>query len=293
MRNSFLLAASLLAGVALAAAACSNVDAFGDSFEGSGAPTAADGRGDAGTVESDEAATGPGTLGVSRLCSASQLCLPDDDGTFLPRLGFEPCATPVVDGGVEPPRHDKACRIVGGVSQCNPGDAGADRQGVDGVSCSSGSDCAPGFDCVVGDTSRGAVCRRYCCAGSSACNEHTSANGGRTFCDVQSLEETGALVPVCLPIKQCKLLKAGECSASETCAVVSDKGETGCVTRGLQAAGASCEEAHCNVGLTCLGSPGDRRCYALCSMSDDSACEGPKKCTTSSLFPDTNTGVCR
>lgn len=292
MRNSFLLAASLLTGVVLAAAACSNVGAFGDSFADNRAPNAASGSDPESAVNSDASAPSMGAL-VSQLCSSAPSCLPDDDGTFVPSAGFTQCGPRLVDGGAEVPGQGVACRIVDTSSVCPP-DGGANREGVDGTSCSSGSDCAPGFDCVVGDTGRGAVCRRYCCAGSSACSEHTSQNGGRTFCDVQALEEKAdTLVPVCMPIKQCKLLKTGECSASETCAVVSDKGETGCVATGPQEAGASCEKAHCMSGLTCLGSPGDRRCYALCRVSSDSDCEGAKKCTTSSLFPDPNTGVCR
>lgn len=291
MRNSSLLAASLLSGVLLAAAACSNVGSFGDSFAERNAPNATD-NASGGTVSSDGGAASLVPSAVSRLCSAPPACLPDDDGTFTPTGGYDRCATTVVDGGAENPRRDNGCRVVGGSTSCFV-DGGADRQGVDGVSCSSGADCAPGFDCIVGDTSRGAVCRRYCCAGSSACNDHTAQNGGRTFCDVQQLEQTGETVPVCMPIKQCSLLKKGECSADETCAVVSDKGETGCVATGPQEAGASCEKAHCNAGLTCLGTPGDRRCYTLCRMSDDSACNGAKKCTTSSLFPDPSSGVCQ
>lgn len=291
MRNSSLLAASLVSGFLLLAAACSNVSTFGDSFAERNTPNAGD-NASGGSVSSDGGAPSLAASAVSQLCTASQECLPDDDGTFTPTGGYGECATTVVDGGAEAPRRDKGCRIVNGAAKCIE-DAGADRQGIDGVSCSSGSDCAPGFECVVGDTSRGAVCRRYCCAGSSACNDHMAQNGGRTFCDVQQLEEADALVPVCMPIKQCSLLKKGECSASETCAVVSDKGETGCVAIGPQEAGASCEKAHCQAGLTCLGTPGTRRCYTLCRLSDDSACNGAKKCTTSSLFPDTSSGVCQ
>lgn len=295
MRNSSLLAASLVSGFLLLAAACSNVGTFGDSFAERNTPNAAGDNAPGGSVSSDGGTPSLAASAVSQLCSESQACLPDDDGTSTSSGGYGgygACATRVVDGGTDNPRHDNGCRVVAGAPTCFR-DGGADRQGVDGVSCSSGSDCAPGFECVVGDTSRGAVCRRYCCAGSSACNDHTAQNGGRTFCDVQQLEQSDALVPVCMPIKQCSLLKKGECSASETCAVVSDRGETGCVAIGPQEAGASCERAHCQAGLTCLGTPGARRCYTLCRLSDESACNGTKKCTTSSLFPDSSSGVCQ
>ena len=160
-------------------------------------------------------------------------------------------------------------------------------RGVDGVSCQSGSDCAPGFDCV--DGAKGAVCRRYCCLGS--CATHPAQNGGPTFCDIQKLVDAH-MAPVCMPLKTCKPLVSGECGDKETCAVVNEKGETGCVPTGNAKAGDSCDKVHCDASLTCLGSPGDRRCYKLCRV-EGSDCGPMQTCTTGSVFQDTTFGVCK
>jgi hypothetical protein len=170
--------------------------------------------------------------------------------------------------------------------------AGADRRGIDGVTCKTGADCAPGFDCVDGE--KGSVCRRYCCMGT--CEGQSSLNGGPTFCDVQKLVDPAPhLAPVCMPIKTCKLLVEGDCGPKETCAIVTEKGVTGCVPRGSAKAGDSCDEEHCSVGLTCLGIPGNRRCYKLCRMEGAGAdyCPPTQTCVTASLFQDNTVGVCK
>ncbi len=223
-------------------------------------------------------------------------CLPDDDGrsTSL-AYGATPCAeAPDPDAGsMDTGAAAKACRIVEDdgkyVPKCTADSA--DRRGIDGVSCSKGSDCAPGFDCVDGE--KGAICRRYCCSGS--CESQTSQNGGATFCDVQTLVDyrrDDVKAPVCMPVKACKLLRDGECSAMETCAVINEKGDTGCVALGAAKAGDSCDKEHCASGLTCLGSPGDRRCYKLCKV-DGADCGPMQTCTTGSVFQDTTFGVCK
>lgn len=222
-------------------------------------------------------------------------CLPDDDGQTSLAYGVKPCAE---DAG--PPNVDNedggrggtpACRLVakeGDISPtCNTDNA--DPRGVDGVSCSKGSDCAPGFDCVEGE--KGPVCRRYCCSGS--CEQQSSRSGGPTFCDIQRLIDFKSHnAPVCMPVKTCALLRDGDCSDEETCAVVNEKGDTGCVTKGPVRAGESCEADHCASDLTCLGSPGDRRCYKLCRV-DGSDCGPMQTCSTGAVFQDTTFGVCQ
>ena len=286
----------LTAGVTAVAvgAGCSDVVS---SSEGSGgaAPTAG-GMGPDTVVSSDAGGSATSRSAVSPLCAAASICLPDDDGTFTPSA-FPSCATPIdADSGTEPDVHDKGCRIVADAGATCFSDGGTDRNGVDGAACGTGSDCAPGFDCILGIGNHAAACRRYCCAGSSACDDHTSQNGGKTFCDIQTLAESSALVPVCMPLKQCTLLKAKECASEETCAIVTDKGDTGCVATGSVKENGACDEAHCGDGLTCLGSAGARQCYRLCRIDDTgtgSGCGNGQTCTTGSLFPDTTYGVCR
>jgi len=245
---------------------------------------------------SDGGAADKGAASGSPLCGITEgQCLPDDDGrTSLANYEAAACAEePDADAGAtDEPAH--ACRIA----EVEDGKYGpkcrensATRSGGDGVSCTTGSDCAPGFDCVDGE--KGPVCRRYCCSGT--CEGQTSQNGGATFCDVQTLVDyrhDDVKAPVCMPVKTCKLLRAGECSDNETCALINDKGDTGCVTRGPAKAGESCDTAHCGSGLTCLGSPGDRRCYKLCRV-DGADCGPVQTCTTGSVFQDTTYGVCK
>jgi hypothetical protein len=224
-------------------------------------------------------------------------CLPDDDGVIsLPYEGLR-CAEPPLDGGSDASTKAKGCRLHAqndGPSGTAPAYAphcsrDADRNGTDGVSCASGTDCAPGFDCVEGD--KGPVCRRYCCSGS--CEEQTSQNAGATFCDLRRLVDSlDHKAPVCMPLKSCKLFAAGDCSELETCAVVTEKGQTGCVERGTAKAGEPCETDHCEAGLTCLGSAGGRRCYKLCRI-EGSDCTPTQTCTPGSIFHDMTLGVCQ
>ena len=285
---------ALVSGVAVLA--CSDDDSA-SSFrapEAAGAP--GPGSGPSTSFNSSDGGSSDNAVPIgSPLCAVAEgQCFPDDDGKTSPAYNTAACAeTPEdIDGGAleEPAR---ACRIVEHegkyVPRCEP--ASADRYGVDGVSCSTSSDCAPGFDCVDGE--KGPVCRHYCCAGT--CEGQTSQNGGATFCDVQALVDYrhhGVKAPVCMPVKTCKLLRDGECTDDETCAVINRKGDTGCVARGPAKTGESCDTDHCASGLTCLGSPGDRRCYQLCRV-DGADCGPMQTCTTGSVFQDTTYGVCK
>jgi hypothetical protein len=95
-----------------------------------------------------------------------------------------------------------------------------------------------------------------------------------------------------MPIKHCKLLGTGECTATESCAVVTENGDTGCVTIGEQQVGASCEVDHCAAGLTCLGQPGSRRCYKLCRVNSTD-CGDTMVCETSTVFKEPTFGTCQ
>jgi hypothetical protein len=228
----------------------------------------------------------------SPLCGVTAArCMPDDDNGLKSPPDAGPCVNP--DAGTS---ITNACRITNPSgddksfeSDCRSGDL----RGVDGVACARGADCAPGFECIDGD--RGGVCRRYCCTASS-CSDHLSMNGGPTFCDIQKMvDQSSHFAPVCMPLKKCRLLHEGDCSALETCGIVTEKGENGCVPIGDAKIGESCDEQHCGKHLTCLGSPGDRRCFQLCRTdgADGAECGSTETCTTGAVFQNPAFGVCR
>lgn len=214
----------------------------------------------------------------------SGYCVPDDEMACL--------VTPPSpsDGGAAGDGATKGCRIKGiqGGSVA-PQCPDATRSGGDGTSCQVGEDCAPGLDCVASDMGTKA-CRHYCCGGT--CKGNLS-NGSATFCDVQTLTDVSQKAPVCMPLKRCnKLLGVGECGANETCTVVTEGGDTGCVVVGDKQVGDSCDDAHCGAKLACLGQPGARRCLKLCKVSA-SECPAAQTCVTSAAFKDPGFGICQ
>jgi hypothetical protein len=225
------------------------------------------------------------------LCHADpRTCMPDDDGEQRSHTNLE-CATATPDasqGGTP----SKGCRIARDAEsqsiapRCFPN---AEPSGRDGTSCEIGEDCAPGFDCVA--EGKGVkTCRHYCCGGTCKGNP---SNGSPTFCDVQSLVDVPQKAPVCMPLKRCsKLLATGECGANESCTVVTEEGDTGCVVVGDKQVGESCDESHCAAKLACLGQPGARNCFKLCKVTA-SDCPGSQSCVTSAAFQDTDFGICQ
>lgn len=242
----------------------------------------------------DASAVSTTALRGSPLCGVmGEKCLPDDDGTKPAYGGGRSCVEPLEAGApaADASSITTACRTVVTNDSYSPGCFEADRRGIDGVACTSGSDCAPGFDCVAGE--KGDVCRRYCCLGSGSCATHTSQNGGPTFCDIQNVVgDPPHKAPVCMPLKKCKLLVDGECSEKETCAVVTEKGDSGCVQTGSAKAGDPCDKERCGVNLTCIGNPGDRHCYKLCRVSGTD-CGPTQSCMTGTVFQNTMYGVCK
>ena len=229
----------------------------------------------------------------SPLCHVTgpDTCMPDDDG-YTRTSGTKECAVPppdAGDGGAAANVQSSACRIGHGDGGTGPTCFTiASPLGGDGALCETGEQCAPGYDCVAGD--KGKTCRHYCCSGS--CKGQTSLGGGMTFCDIQNLVDVNDPAPVCMPLKRCKLLGTGECALTETCAVVTENGDTGCIATGEQQVGASCDDAHCAAKLTCLGQPGSRKCYKLCKVGG-SDCGTMQICATSTSFKDPNFGICQ
>jgi hypothetical protein len=196
--------------------------------------------------------------------------------------GCHPDASGANDNAQLACRVQAASRDAGAQPVCSPSGTA-----TDGMSCSGASDCAPGYECTGFGT-----CRHYCCAGDC-----TNQN---EFCDVQSMTGSATRVPVCMPIRSCSLLDqvngAGPCPRNQTCAVVRDNGATSCVGVGRKQAGDECDTEHCEPGLVCLGTSGDRRCYMLCHTTQAS-----NECTSTTkqmckgglpLFPLPGIGIC-
>ncbi|MBS2017617.1 MAG: hypothetical protein JST00_32360 [Deltaproteobacteria bacterium] len=245
----------------------------------------------------EDAATGKSVYRGNPLCRVqANTCMPDDDGTRKTG-GVEHCGSSASGGDTDAggvPDPTEGCRVTkdgaGSVApSCRP-ETGA---GGDGASCETGADCAVGFDCVVSAAAGGKAkaCRHYCCAGN--CRTQLSQNGGPTFCDVQRLAEFPLNVPVCMPIKRCEPLSTSQCSANETCAIVSDSGDFGCVTVGDRQVGESCDEDHCAAELTCIGQPGARKCARLCDPTKSTSCGSSQKCMTNPIFKNENVGICQ
>jgi hypothetical protein len=283
------LAAGAAIGVGCSAQTASTTDdatkpnPLDDQGASSGSPT---------LPTTDASVAKPALYRGNPLCRVTDSCMPDDDG-YRRTTGTSECALPVSDAGDASAAGDgtaNACRIGrdSGViaAMCKQGEAGS---GTDGTACEVGADCAAGFDCVAGE--KGAkACRHYCCTGT--CKAQASQNGSATFCDVQPLVDVNHKAPVCMPLKRCTLLSTGECNANESCAVVTETGETGCVTSGDVQVGGSCDEDHCAAKLTCLGQPGSRKCFKLCKVNA-SDCGPSQVCTTSTVFNDPDFGICQ
>jgi len=303
-RSKITVAAIALAGTAaLAAIGCSTATAASanadtpasglndDRMPGAGTPLFA--AEDAGPAPNAALYRGNPLCNFVAMSDATAECMPDDDGSRL-TAGALRCGGDVDagDAGSAATVASEGCRIHRETvdtfaPKCLP--INVDAAGGDGAACKTGADCSAGFDCVVGENAT-KQCRHYCCAGT--CKGHESQSGGATFCDVQDLVDVNQKAPVCMPLKHCELLGTGECSANESCAVVAENGDTGCVAVGEKQVGASCDADHCAAGLTCLGTAGSRECFKLCRVSS-SDCGATQICATSTVFKDPNFGICQ
>jgi hypothetical protein len=220
----------------------------------------------------------------SPLCNASPYvggCYPD-----LPTTA-QACGYDLSEGGASTTPALAIDTPLGCYVQMTP-DAGLEPTcapagpGVDGASCSEGTDCAPGLECVGQGT-----CRHYCCAGNTACDLDE-------FCDIQpTTQNPGTMVPVCMPQTPCALLEEGACPSGEACQVVRENGATSCVTVGPAHVGDDCDTDHCAAGLVCIGATGARRCYTLCHTVTMVECAQGQTCTGGlPLFTDPTVGWC-
>lgn len=288
---------TLLAAFALTAGCSISTLSSGADPSGGGDGTYAGPDETDGGYESDGSGGGTGVNSDASATRGNALCNASADGTScypdeVPSAavcGAKPA--PALDGGATEddaglgPASTSACHVRadadGGTASpaCLP--AGT---GHDGDECLTPTDCAAGFECV-GSPGR---CRAYCCSGTCS---------GDAFCDIQPVADVGAVrVPVCEPVRSCKLLSMTGCAQGETCAIVNDDdGTTSCVAIGTAQVGQNCEQTHCAANLTCLGQPGSRKCYKLCSKSNSAYdCPSDEECKGSApLFKDSSVGVCQ
>lgn len=250
------------------------------SSDSSTAPFVTDGGGPV-----DAASTKPVNRG-SPLCRATrESCFPDEGAIQCGGAPVPVDAGPIGDDAATVYLGD-TCRVTLSGPSCAP--IGALR---DGAECKASSDCGAGSDCVLRSDGMMGQCRKYCCAGT--CSNVVSPSGGATFCDVVQLaEESSVLVPVCMPVKSCKLLVPSQCVAGETCAVAAEDGTTSCVPTGAAKSGEPCDETHCAEGLTCVGKSGARKCFELCRVGG-SSCGADLTCKNVSLIKDSAIGLCQ
>lgn len=289
-------AAAVVVGAPLVLGACTVGFTTADSNGGTSPPPLADY--DAGFTEDDggDAAVAPRDGGAvpylgSPLCNwsnAHSACNPDMPATAL--ACYAGAADAGASDGGAPTTTTYACHVSIGVQNgvsvtdqmCTPSGSGHD-----GDACRNGNDCSAGFECIGAG-----VCRHYCCD-----YRECDKMGKLTFCDVQTMtggSSADTRVPVCMPVRSCKLLLPGYCDQGETCAPVRADGTTSCVAVGPAKVGEACDREHCGKDLACLGSPGNRTCYQLCHTDVQSGCPATKKCKTSSAqFVDPTIGVCQ
>ncbi len=221
----------------------------------------------------------------SLLCKAlsSTGCYPDNSVTAR-ACGVAP------DGGAYSAAAGYADTTLGCHVQRTDADAGVHPvctqagQGIAGMPCAGPTDCAATFECVGDGT-----CAHYCCSGVCSTNQ---------FCDVQGLAVDGTVkVPVCMPVfpkSGCQLLNDTSCPGGSTCAVVRGDGQTSCVAVGKAKVKTPCDAEHCAQGLTCLGAPGQRKCFQLCDTTTSAGCSAPQTCKGGlPLFKDPETGICQ
>ncbi len=272
----------------LSSGGCSSHGAVGD--EKSERPNSpGDTSGGSPTTQlTDSGATLPSLYRGNPLCRVRETCMPDDDRRTQTTGAFE-CASASSEPDAGEGTARNACRIVQKdgqrIATCEVNGAGK-AGGSD--ACEVSADCGAGLDCIL-EESGAKRCRHYCCNGT--CKAQTSGSGGATFCDIQTLAGSGTTAPVCMPLKPCELLREGDCGANETCAVVTETGTTGCVGLGDRQAGSACDDVRCSNRLTCLGQPGNRKCFALCK-ADGTACGPMQVCRTSTVFSDPKFGIC-
>jgi hypothetical protein len=276
----------VLAGFATAAG-CMPVRLL-DAFDDRGAGGAVAGFGGAGgshdaniTSDTKSGSTGagggtgitPDPAGFGYLCGGSQAtCSPDPGSTDCAPGGNPGMGGAPSDGGAT----KLACQLIADngqvVSKCGmAGTAGKNDP------CNQATDCQAGYGC--GATDLTGVCRQYCCGDPESCPDDT-------YCTPTKMAESDQQVPLCAPLKSCKLLAdAAYCDPGQTCAIVRNNGATSCVTPGTNTEGEPCP---CAAGYMCSNATGT--CLKLCHLGGTECGSGTCQGGTAPYPPDI--GVC-
>jgi hypothetical protein len=132
--------------------------------------------------------------------------------------------------------------------------------------CQTSEDCLPGLGCVLTDPmmdSKYGLCRPYCCGDPNLCPSST-------YCAPQAMagdmvNESPAMIPVCVPIAQCELLSpTPNCDPGYMCSIVKADGTTSCIKAGDGELGDACP---CADGYVCSMLTGE--CKKLCKIGQD------------------------
>jgi hypothetical protein len=131
-----------------------------------------------------------------------------------------------------------------------------------GDPCQNAAYCSATLGCVVTGTGAN-ICRPYCCDDVEACPVDT-------YCAPTQMAEAPLKIPVCTPVKKCKLLDDSTCDPGQACTIVRSAGTTSCVEPG---AGKRDEPCPCASGHVC--SKITNACLKLCHIGNDATdCEG-------------------
>lgn len=149
-----------------------------------------------------------------------------------------------------------------------------------GDPCMSVSHCAAGLGCA--NTLGVGVCRQYCCDDAEACPSNS-------YCALQPMAEApDKPIPVCAPVKNCKLLDNSGCAEDEACTIVRKDGTTSCVTPGTGKRDQSCP---CAAGYVCA--PATATCMKLCHIGEDEVdCGSGGACQGGVMLYPEGVGIC-
>jgi hypothetical protein len=138
-----------------------------------------------------------------------------------------------------------------------------------GDACENAAHCSATLGCVntmSGGTS-GGICRPYCCDDVELCPRDS-------YCAPLRMAEAALKIPVCTPVKKCKVLDDSTCDNGQVCTIVRNDGTTSCVDPGT---GTRDEACPCASGHVC--SKITNTCRKLCHLGNDATdCEGGGTC---------------
>jgi hypothetical protein len=149
------------------------------------------------------------------------------------------------------------------------------------------NDCAPGYAC--GNLGNGDICYKTCdLANDQQCGAVTGMSTDYV-CTGFTIMNMSSIVGFCVGQDLCNPAEgAAGCPQGETCSIVSQQGETGCLPQGNAMLGMPCTpQNNCMSGGICLDVGSGSQCYAGCDPQN--MCAGGFRCQGLQGF---NWGVC-